>query len=249
MIRRVEDLAPLLAQQPSGSVGFRQGTVVAWDPITASNVVDVGGTLLTDVPILNSTESLILKPNDVVGLLSTGEGAKSFWIVGRITIPGTPQAASALTAVGLRGASWDGVMTTMSSTSYVDIPNSPSVSVLIGQSRRCIVIIGASFLWNSDQAGFTGNAAYITVGSTAPDGSVDTISFGDSRALACSMNDGSTGKDAYPGTEFISASKVMYYDEPTGNLSQTGTWTFRLKGRVNGGSVVMSNGHLAILPF
>ncbi len=100
---RTDDLAPLLAKQPTPAVGFRQGVVLAWDPITCQNQVNIGGTVLADLPILNTSEAGILAQGDVVSVFTTGQGAQSWWIIGRATIPNTPQAGTALSAWGARG--------------------------------------------------------------------------------------------------------------------------------------------------
>lgn len=99
-----DDLAPLLAKQPPATVGFRQGRIIAWNPITAENVIDVAGSLMTDLPILNTAEAGLLAPGDVVGIEVVGSGgAQTWYIKGRITIPNTPQAGSALSAWAARG--------------------------------------------------------------------------------------------------------------------------------------------------
>ena len=77
-----DDLAPLLASQPATGAGYRQGVVLAWDPTTAANTIDVGGALINNVPVLNTSESLLLQPGDVVGLLTAGA---SWCVLGRLT--------------------------------------------------------------------------------------------------------------------------------------------------------------------
>jgi hypothetical protein len=92
---RGDDLTPLLLPKPEQSVRFRQGTVVAWDANTGNNTIEVGGAFLTNVPILNSGEAIALKAGHVVGLLTW---LSSWFILGRITVPGDPEFASASVA-------------------------------------------------------------------------------------------------------------------------------------------------------
>lgn len=82
---RADDLAPLL-RQAGGDVGFRQGTVVTWAS-DGTNAVDVGGTRLVNLPALNIGDYVVLQPGDVVGLLRF---KTTFFILGRIQLPGPP---------------------------------------------------------------------------------------------------------------------------------------------------------------
>ncbi|HEY3484350.1 MAG TPA: hypothetical protein VGK49_03150, partial [Ilumatobacteraceae bacterium] len=93
---RSDDLVPLLAQSPGPAVGFRQGVIVTWDQETAENTVLVGRSIMTNLPILNTSEAAILAEGDVVGILVAGA---TWGILGRFTIPGTPEAVSALSSL------------------------------------------------------------------------------------------------------------------------------------------------------
>jgi hypothetical protein len=92
------DLSTLFGGGEPG-VGFRQGVVVTWNTATGENSVNVGGTVLQNLPILNTSESIALKPGVAVGLL---QFQTSFFILGRITLPNDPDFASA--AVEFAGA-------------------------------------------------------------------------------------------------------------------------------------------------
>lgn len=94
-----DNLAPLFGTSGPG-VRFRQGTVLTWDPNTGVNTVDVGGSTLANVPILNTGEAVALKAGHVVGLL--GQGA-SWFIIGRVTPPNDPNFAGASLAFGSAG--------------------------------------------------------------------------------------------------------------------------------------------------
>lgn len=89
-----DDLSPLFDKGLPG-VRFRQGTVLTWNSETGENTIDLAGGTLTDVPILNTGEAIALHAGHVVGLLGQGS---SWFIVGRVTVPGDPQFASASVA-------------------------------------------------------------------------------------------------------------------------------------------------------
>lgn len=86
-----DDTSTLFRRGPAGA-RFRQGTIVAWDPATGANTIDIGGSLITDVPILNTGEAIALRAGHVVGLLGQN---RSWFILGRITPPGDPSFAGA----------------------------------------------------------------------------------------------------------------------------------------------------------
>lgn len=89
-----DNLAPLFDDgQPSARI--RQGTILTWDPANGNNTVDLAGGVLTNVGILNTGEAIALKAGHVVGLLGQGS---TWFILGRVTMPGDPQFASASVA-------------------------------------------------------------------------------------------------------------------------------------------------------
>lgn len=96
-----DDLVPLLSQGPGPGLRFRQGQVVAWNAATGANTIDVAGAQLVNVPILNTGEAIALKAGHVVGLLAW---QSSYWILGRITVPGAADFAAASVAFGSAGA-------------------------------------------------------------------------------------------------------------------------------------------------
>ncbi|WP_433793933.1 hypothetical protein [Actinoplanes sp. CA-252034] len=136
---RSDDLVPLLTAPDSGpSAGFRQGTIVTWNQATAANTVLVGRSLMTNLPILNTSEAAILQAGDVVGILTAGA---TWGILGRFTIPGTPEAVSALSALRTASATVAAAETT-SSSSFIDLPTmGPSVELSVGPSGRVLVTL------------------------------------------------------------------------------------------------------------
>ncbi|MBG0560733.1 hypothetical protein [Actinoplanes aureus] len=137
-----DELVQLLTPPPDrgGGVTFRQGVIVSWNPATAENIVLVGGSPMVNLPILNTSEASILAAGDVVSILVSGA---TWGILGRFTIPGTPEAASALSS--LRTAS-DTVTSQQgtSSTSFTDLATAgPEVPIAIGATGRALVTVSA----------------------------------------------------------------------------------------------------------
>ena len=153
---RSDDLVPLVAPPSGGSaVGFRQGVIVSWNPINAENTVLVGNALMTNLPILNTSEAAILGTGDVVGILTAG----STWgILGRFTIPGTPEAVSGIEAVTNRiQAAEDVAQGTRNSTSWGDLTGAdvgPSVTVTVGPSGRVLAFWSCELGQATDGGGF-----------------------------------------------------------------------------------------------
>lgn len=138
MSSRPDDLVPLLNQRTDPGLGYRQGVVVAWDPVTASNQIRVGGSVLTDLPCLNAAEALLLQPDDVVAVLTAG---RSWFVLGRIVVPGQVQAAAY--GVGLAHAQTISNIAVSSGT-YTTDAGGPSVSTRVYGSGKVIATIGAT---------------------------------------------------------------------------------------------------------
>lgn len=158
---RDDDLVPLVTAPPGGpTVGYRQGTVITWDQATAENTVLVGRTILENLPVLNTSEAAILQTGDVVAILTVGQ---MFGVLGRFTIPGTPEAASALSAV--RTAS-EAVTDTEStgSSSFTDLATyGPEVTLTVGASGRVLVTLSANMEYEAVR-GFGLNSAGAMMG-------------------------------------------------------------------------------------
>lgn len=167
-----DDLTPLLAPPAGGArqaVGFRQGTVIAFDPITLANTVQVGGAEFTNLPLLGIAEAVTLTPGDVVGIMavtSTG-GAATFAIMGQYVTPSSPEAAGAISVPSVntysasvatfetRGTATWGNLTTVG----------PVVAdVRIGPSGRCLVYITSAIILLTTSGG--GEMAYEISGAT-----------------------------------------------------------------------------------
>lgn len=145
---------------------YRQGRVIEWNPATAESLVDVDGVLIENMPILNTSEALLLRPDSVVAIAVVG----STWgILGRMIIPGTDDAASALSAIG---AVTDKITTSQStgSTSFTDLATvGPQVTVQVGPSGRLLSIVSATIA-KSGTAFFGAMGVQLSgVNSAAPD--------------------------------------------------------------------------------
>lgn len=215
-----DDLVPLFGAAPAAGVGYRQGIVRAWNPVTAENTVEVDGVRFDNLPILNTNEALQLGEGDVVGILTVGQSAGSWAILGRLTIPGTPQAASALRVVSNRiTAAIDNTSGTLTvpTPSYTDLSGvsaGPSVTATVSGSGKALVFFGVETSWGSPVA--EGMGAYASVAVSG----ATTISASASWGV---------GHDVYPvnESETFTASKFHLFS----NLNP-GEHTFTMKYRV-----------------
>lgn len=91
-----DNLAALFGASTPG-MRLRQGTITSWDANNGNNTVDLAGGTLTNVGILNTGEAIALKAGHVVALIGQGS---TWFIIGRVTMPGDPQFASASLAFG-----------------------------------------------------------------------------------------------------------------------------------------------------
>lgn len=137
------DLVPLFAAAAGGGkgVGFRQGSVVSWNQETAENVILIGDGLFTNLPCLNTSEASLLNPGDVVGVLTSGS---SWAILGRLIIPGSPEAASSIKAITNRivaaADASDGYRTSNTWGDLTGTGVGPSVTVRVGASGRALCL-------------------------------------------------------------------------------------------------------------
>jgi len=80
----LHDLTPLFAQPAMPALEFRQGTIISFDSVTGENRVSVGGIIVDNVSLLNTTGAPILVTGDIVGLLRS---RTQYFILGRILVP------------------------------------------------------------------------------------------------------------------------------------------------------------------
>jgi hypothetical protein len=110
--RTTSDLAALLTPVPSSGVQFSQGKVLTWSNETLSNTIEWRGITLTDVPIVEGINALVIRPGDIVGMLGwapeNAKGVGSWWILGKLSNPGEFVADLDVTAKVFRFVTEDG---------------------------------------------------------------------------------------------------------------------------------------------
>lgn len=79
---RADDLTTLFPPSSAEGVGYRKGTVVAWDPVTGENAIEIPGATLTN---LSFAAGLTLTPTDTVAVITTPGG--SWFILCRLVTP------------------------------------------------------------------------------------------------------------------------------------------------------------------
>lgn len=170
-----DDLAGLFAPPQTGpGVGFRQGLVMAWNANTGQNTINVAGSLITDVPILNTGEAIALKAGHVVGLLTFNS---SWFVLGRITPPNDPNFAGASLAVESKRAQATG----WSVSTAASVKASGTLTVPLWADEALVLVSGEVGMHNSRAVGDFGIFWVGVNGSSpgalgqgyAPAGSVD----------------------------------------------------------------------------
>ncbi len=155
----MNDLSSLFlppAPGPAQEVRYRQGTIVAFNPTTLENQVDVGGTILTDLPLLGVGEASLLTVGSVVGIQVVGDqGARSMAILGRMVRPNTPDAAEAIGLLNsLIFADSVIVQESRTSTTFGDLATiGPQVTVRVRPSGRLLVLITSQIQFIETAAG------------------------------------------------------------------------------------------------
>jgi hypothetical protein len=90
--RTNHDLAALITPAPSRGVQFSQGKILTWDRTQLRNTIEWRGITLTDIPMIEGLNNLVLKPGDIIGMLGwapeNAKGVGSWWILGKLSNPG-----------------------------------------------------------------------------------------------------------------------------------------------------------------
>lgn len=90
--RTNNDLAALLTPAPSRGVQFSQAKVLTWDNETLHNTLEWRGITITDVPLIEGINALVIRAGDVVGMLGwapeNAKGVGTWWILGKLSNPG-----------------------------------------------------------------------------------------------------------------------------------------------------------------
>lgn len=227
----VTDLSDLLIGRPSTParpMNYRVGVIKAWDPDTAENTVTVDGADFTNLPILNTSEALALTPGAVVGIIDVGY---TWAILGRMTIPGTPDAASVLDIFNFATADVSTGESTSSSTPGNLATPGPAAAVNIGPSGRCFVTLSAWMTW----AAITETIGEMTFMANGP----TLVLVNSSRSLR-------VGWASSGGGEFQGSRRLLL----TGLLPGAYTFTAQYAQRGNvGNSVSFSNRNITVEPY
>jgi hypothetical protein len=129
-----DDVAPSTEGRADPSdYRFVQGTVLEWDAITGTNKVLARGAELEDLPSLGGSDIGLLRDGDPVILAQVNN---TYAVFGRLELPGAT--ARALGVVSAR-ADDEVDFSTNTGSSFVTLPDGPSVVVEIGSTRRCRV--------------------------------------------------------------------------------------------------------------
>lgn len=226
MATRSDELADLFTAQPSAPsqpVGYRSGVIMEWNPVTLQNKVMVGGTLMTDLPVLGVAEAASYTVGATVGIETVGS---SWAIKGRFVIPNTEDATDAITQLGQKAFTAT-VLTqqSTSSTSFTDLATvGPTVSnVLIPASGKARVTISAQFAATS-VALTAGSVGVAVSGAT-------TIAANSPQSLLFIADQGG-----------INATRVVLFE----GLPAGGLCTFTLKYSTGGASVDFSNRDITV---
>jgi hypothetical protein len=180
-----EDIAAALAQgfgtqnsNGNSDIGIHTGTIVSWDEVTGLNSVLINGNTFNNLPVLSTSNSIMLSPGDVV---QVERKQSQYFILGRVQAPG------AGAALNWRSARINTQEST-TSTTYTDLTTvGPSVSnVYIGSSRRCIVL-------TTGRIGVSGNGGYFSfavsgASTIAPDDSRAAFTFGTQQVTLANTN-------------------------------------------------------------
>lgn len=90
--RTTSDFAALFTPPPSRGVQFSQARVLTWDNETLANTLEWRGITIRDVPLVEGINALTIRPDDIVGILGwapeNAKGVGSWWILGKLSVPG-----------------------------------------------------------------------------------------------------------------------------------------------------------------
>lgn len=145
-----DDLAGALpdpSRQPMQPMGYRQGTILSWDPVTLENTVEAGGAVLPNLPVQGISDAVTYQPGTTVSLMVV----ESTWaIVGTFVRPGTAAAAQAVSMLSARTkAQTINVQESTTSFAWTDLATpGPAVTITIGPSGRALMWLSAKGGWS-----------------------------------------------------------------------------------------------------
>lgn len=238
---RSDNLAPLLATSQAAGVGARKGVVVSWDQETAENVVLVGGQLFENLPVLNTSEAAILATGDVVTLMTLNG---SWAILGRLTIPGTPEAVTGIQAITKRiSAANDPAVGTRIASTYGDLTGAdigPFVTVTVGSSGRALAF------WACDE-GYTGAYQHAATANCSVEVSgATTRAASDSYALSMALGNPASGNTGFALSSLSLQAAAMHLFVGLNPGSTTFTMKYRNPGNDPANASEFSQRELAV---
>lgn len=159
-------LAALLTPSPSRGVQFSQARVLTWDNETLHNTLEWRGITITDIPIVEGINALVIRPGDIVGMLGwapeNAKGVGSWWILGKLSNPGEFVADIDVTAKIFRFVTENG-----DSLAFFgkEADGDPSWILYYGESdnQSAIRIINNDYITISDRSG---HEVFATDGAT-----------------------------------------------------------------------------------
>ncbi len=162
---RSDDLAPLLAAGPTSGLDFASGRILYFNRATGRNGVRVNGAYLHDLPILNIAASIDLSAGDTVALLRY---KSTFFILGRVVVPGEAPLARAALATGSAQADQNGVDLTTSWKQYAKDDPRLSIPVPDGYtSGHAFLMVSVGQTFQAGTVGLVG-AQPIIAGHAGP---------------------------------------------------------------------------------
>ena len=142
-------LSGLFAPPPEGPaqpMTYRQGVVRAFNQTTLANQVEVGGTIMNDLPLLGVGEAELITVGSVVGVMCVD---KTWAIIGRLVYPNTAEATSAMSLLSARTQAQ--IILTQQGTAVTTYGNlgtyGPSVTLTVRSSGRVLVLMGCWMQW------------------------------------------------------------------------------------------------------
>src|SRR5690554_1303503 len=211
-----ESLQPLLTWRPGdpgprpgfGGRGedlrYMQGTVVAWDPDTAENVVRIRGTDHTNVPLIDlGIGQRSIQAGDQVAIMSWSPngGTAAYFIMGRLVVPGTTAAARSADA-----------LSTMASDVTQQLLTSPAgqdlAAFVIGQRMRSADVFTPGTRNNTSYGNLTGGGT----GPVVPDVPISEAGIAIVALTAQVQVQDNAGRSGYMSVEVSGASSVAAND-------------------------------------
>jgi hypothetical protein len=132
-------------------IGWRKGEIISFNQSTGANVIDVGGTRVTDLPILGVAEAATYVAGATVGILVIDSGGSQSWfIIGRIVRPNTGDYIDSVNR--LSNSFYSSQVDTggdTSSTTFGDLSTyGPVVVPVVKSSGRLLVMVSSVIIAN-----------------------------------------------------------------------------------------------------